>query len=247
MEVDEEVPCQRDNNAHNGDNYVEEADEMAQPTPKTYSCDEHAAQFLLRLREVHHTSEAAAVEKHPDLVTIYGIKGQSPLNELQFFHVVEGLPSDIAHDIFEGVVKDVLENVIGELVSQGIITYKTVCEKLQTFLYCDVDKPKKPITPSSGFLHVMEAFKAMTQFILQLIDCCKYDAVVAAVLEEYPHLLEGLDKGNAKFDDNERYLYNGGQHFDDDDYRFDDEDVLLDDGSLQPSDKVTKNGDVDLD
>lgn len=63
---------------------------------------------------------------------------------------MEGLPSDIAHDIFGGVVKGVLENVISELVSQGLITYEAVCEKLQKFLYCDVDKPNKPTTPSSG-------------------------------------------------------------------------------------------------
>lgn len=36
--------------------------------------------------------------------SVDGVKFDSPLNELPGFHVQEGLPPDIMHDIFEGIV-----------------------------------------------------------------------------------------------------------------------------------------------
>lgn len=39
------------------------------------------------------------------LAPVYGIKGTfCLLNELQNVHSMNGMPSDIAHDLFEGVV-----------------------------------------------------------------------------------------------------------------------------------------------
>lgn len=50
-----------------------------------------------------------------------------------------------------------------------------------------------------------------------------------------------------QFDDNDSYLYDGGQNFEDDDHHFDDEGVQFINDSLEPSDKVTKNGHINLD
>ena len=52
------------------------------------------------------------VEQMPDVARVYGVKRNSPLHQLEHFYVVDGLPSDIAHDLFEGLIPDVMEKVI---------------------------------------------------------------------------------------------------------------------------------------
>lgn len=59
---------------------------MAQPTPKTYNCDEHAAQFLLRLREVHHTSEVTCM---------YVAKGIQKLLEVAKTQIIDDVKSEL--------------------------------------------------------------------------------------------------------------------------------------------------------
>jgi hypothetical protein len=39
-----------------------------------------------------------------DPASVYGVKAQSELNNSKYFHVVDGLPSDIMHDILEEVL-----------------------------------------------------------------------------------------------------------------------------------------------
>ena len=40
---------------------------------------------------------------------MYGIKERSCLNDLEYFHVINGLP----HDMFEGIAVNVLSDVAG--------------------------------------------------------------------------------------------------------------------------------------
>ena len=105
--------------------------------------------FIPRTKEIYE-KQVTAVGNHPELASLYGVKEQSPLNKLKYFHVAEGLPSDIAHDIFGGVVKNVLETVIVELVNQGLITYEDIRDKLVKFSYCEIDKSNKPTLPPIG-------------------------------------------------------------------------------------------------
>lgn len=58
-----------------------------------------------------HTEQVRIVNDS-SLAPVYGIKGTFCLNELQNVHSMNGMPSDIAHDLFEGVVCEVKTNVI---------------------------------------------------------------------------------------------------------------------------------------
>lgn len=44
---------------------------------------------------------------------MYGIKERSCLNDLEYFHVINGLPPDLAHDMFEGIAVNVLSDIAG--------------------------------------------------------------------------------------------------------------------------------------
>ena len=65
----------------------------------------------LRTQEAY-MKQVALVERHPQLRTVYGIKGNSPFSSLEYFSPIWGFPSDLAHDLFEGFVSEALEHMI---------------------------------------------------------------------------------------------------------------------------------------
>ena len=43
----------------------------------------------------------------------------SPLNTLSYFHVADGLPPDLCHDLFEGFAVNVISNIIA-FIKDGV-------------------------------------------------------------------------------------------------------------------------------
>ncbi len=97
----------------------------------------------LRTKETH-ARHVAAVGQHPQMATTYGVKGDSPFNSLTYFHPIWGCPSDLAHDLFEGFVCNVLEEIIRYFVREHFFTLKQLNRKIQTFDYAACDRPNKP-------------------------------------------------------------------------------------------------------
>ena len=56
--------------------------------------------------QVGYNNNTTNIETYPKMSSVYGIKQRSCFNSLKYYHVVDGLPPDIAHDIFEGVARD---------------------------------------------------------------------------------------------------------------------------------------------
>jgi hypothetical protein len=54
----------------------------------------------MRTRE-NYSRQMDLVAEDPESVSVYGVKKPSSLNASKYFHVVDGLPSDIMHDILE--------------------------------------------------------------------------------------------------------------------------------------------------
>lgn len=75
---------------------------------------------------------------------IYGIKQNSALNEIPYFHVVKCLPPDIAHDLFEGVVPHVINIVLQHFISNDYFTSQEVVSTIDKFDYKSTDKVNKP-------------------------------------------------------------------------------------------------------
>ncbi len=51
-----------------------------------------------------YDQHAALATTDPESVSIYGVKTKSGLNNSKYFHIVDGLPPDIMHDILEGAL-----------------------------------------------------------------------------------------------------------------------------------------------
>lgn len=97
----------------------------------------------LRSKAVHDL-QSEAVEKDATLAKAYGVKGKSPLNTLQYFHTTSGLPADIAHDCFEGVVPETTLNVLKEFVNAGFFTFPQFNDLLNKFTFARVDRSNRP-------------------------------------------------------------------------------------------------------
>lgn len=84
------------------------------------------------------------IEADENLKTTYGVRKNSPFNQLQYFHVSEGLPPDIAHDLFEGVCPIIMGKVLTKFVCNKIISVEKINDVICNFPYKLSDKSNKP-------------------------------------------------------------------------------------------------------
>lgn len=97
----------------------------------------------LRTQE-NYTSQVERVSKHKALRKVYGLKHNSCLNEIPKFNVTSAIPSDVMHDLLEGVVCDVVELVVKYLVMSDFCTLEHLNEQIEKFPYQGTDKVNKP-------------------------------------------------------------------------------------------------------
>lgn len=102
-------------------------------------------QFSLRSIESYN-AQLELVEQNPELSSVYGLKFNSFLNDLNFFHVCWGSPSDIAHDLFEGVCLDLISTILEFYISRRDIKLDlTLINKIiRNFAYFGKEKRNKP-------------------------------------------------------------------------------------------------------
>ena len=68
------------------------------------------------------------------------MKERPVLNELYYYHVANGLPPDLAHNLFEGFAVDVIISFIRE----GIFELGELNRLILNFDYNESDKGRKP-------------------------------------------------------------------------------------------------------
>lgn len=146
----------------------------------------------LRTKEAYEL-QAVAVQTNPALFTLYGIKQSSCLNELQFFHVVEGSPPDIAHDLFEGVIPEVIAEVVKYCVTQQFFTLSDLNEQIKKFPYEGSDCTNKPSLMSDK----IQTFKVKQTACQALCLCRLLPLMVGSFIpqdsKEWQVLLKLLD------------------------------------------------------
>lgn len=108
---------------------------------RMFECDD----FNLRTPQMH-SAQLRNLEQDSSLSSVYGIKADSPLNDLEFYHVTKGLPSDLAHDLFEGVVCYVLSNTIESLVRADLFSLDELNTSILNFKWDATDVSNKPVT-----------------------------------------------------------------------------------------------------
>ncbi|CAN7942384.1 unnamed protein product [Ixodes pacificus] len=82
---------------------------------------------------------------------LYGISGTSPLQGLSNFDIIEQLPPDVMHDVFEGGIVRVLRHVLCGLVRDGVLSKKDL-DRVIDFKYGFHDKGSAPVKIRDAFL-----------------------------------------------------------------------------------------------
>lgn len=100
-------------------------------------------EYTLRTIE-SYTAQLEMVQQNSNLSSIYGIKCNSFLNELEHFHICWSSPSDIAHDLFEGVCIDLLSTVLGYFIKEKYFNLEFLNDVIKTFPYFGKDIRNKP-------------------------------------------------------------------------------------------------------
>ena len=102
-----------------------------------------SSSFSLRTSE-GYDNNVLNINADETLSSVYGIKGNSSLNCLQYYHVINGLPPDIAHDIFEGFATDFLQNLLSYFIQLKVLTQEIVNVAISSFNYSPIDQHNKP-------------------------------------------------------------------------------------------------------
>ena len=106
--------------------------------------------FQSRNRETHarHVTNLSDPLLAASVATTYGLCRDAILNSLQYFHVTEGLPPDIMHDILEGAlqyeVKEMLREFTGEKQFFSLSTLNCLISKFP-YHYSDARNKPAPV------------------------------------------------------------------------------------------------------
>ena len=72
------------------------------------------------------------------------IENNSCLNQLQHFLVVNGLPTDLDHDLLEGFAKDVWNIAIVRCLQRKYFNIHDLSNGILSFSYSDIDEKNEP-------------------------------------------------------------------------------------------------------
>ena len=104
-----------------------------------------AEDFQPRTKETHtlHCQNLGG-PLHDHVATTYGLYHDSILNTSRFYHVTEGLPPDIMHDILEGSLQYEVKELLKYLMKEKGLTVDTLNTRIELFPYVHPDKDNKP-------------------------------------------------------------------------------------------------------
>lgn len=83
-----------------------------------------------------------------------GIKYACSLNNLKYFHIIDNYNVDIMHDLYEGTVPFLIQNLIGFCVNAKVFKFEKVASYVQSYDYGKLNRHNTPSTlldkPSVG-------------------------------------------------------------------------------------------------
>lgn len=116
----------------------------------------------------HHVD---VIKKFPEQSSLYGLKADSPLNEIPHFHVTDGLPPDVFHDTLDGICKVEILLVLKSLLAKNEInlTADIINYLITSFPYGRMDHRNKPELLSSPLRDTLVQNGGQTWCLLRLL------------------------------------------------------------------------------
>ncbi|KAK2848117.1 hypothetical protein Q7C36_009799 [Tachysurus vachellii] len=107
--------------------------------------------FQPRTKE-NHNRQVQDVLHDPTMAQQYGVKRSCPLSEsLEHFHVVNGYPPDLLHDLLEGVVPAELALCLKAVISKGYFSLEILNVAIKKFPYTFSDRTNQPQLIANNF------------------------------------------------------------------------------------------------
>ena len=95
----------------------------------------------LRIEEGYN-NHIKSTEQDSKFFSVYGIKKNSCLHQLNYYHIINGLPPDLAHDVFEGIAVDVLSDCISFFCKNNTISLEFLNNQISLFDFTKLDRRK---------------------------------------------------------------------------------------------------------
>ncbi|XP_037557723.1 uncharacterized protein LOC119434712, partial [Dermacentor silvarum] len=109
-------------------------------------------EFIIRTKKMH-AQHIHLLKTDSSLSNVYGISGESCLSSLQSFDVTKGLPPDVMHDLFEGVIPFAMKHILRHIMSCRVLTLDELNDRLVSFPLQGGDKKSRlpPLSHHSVF------------------------------------------------------------------------------------------------
>lgn len=112
-------------------------------------CEQATKEDTSKYRTQENYSDALQIIKdssHVDFKDTRGIKTTCSLNKLKYFHIIDNYNVDLMHDIYEGTVPFLLENLIEHCVSKKVFTFNEIAAYVENFDYGKLNRRNIPST-----------------------------------------------------------------------------------------------------
>lgn len=106
----------------------------------------HEEDFIIRTREMH-AQHINLIKTDSNLSSVYGVNGESCLSSLKSFDVKKGLPPDVMHDLFEGVIPFAMKHIVRHIISSHVLALDQLNERLSSFPLQGCDKKSRMPPP----------------------------------------------------------------------------------------------------
>ena len=172
---------------------------------RVYNCSKEQRERNASLAEMQlRTLEACnnsirIVEADNSFASVYSIKERSCLNDLEYLHVINSAPPDLAHNVFEGIAVNFISDTVGYFCKEKNIRLEEINHKIYLFKFSELDERNK--------LQLLRIFSTTTFKIKQTACemCCLLRTFLLIIGSAIPtensvwelymlfvHLLEGL-------------------------------------------------------
>lgn len=98
--------------------------------------------IILRGKELFEM-HCAELQSDPQRSSVFGLKKNSALNSLQFFHVCDNFALDIMHDILEGVAQFEIK-LLFEYLTENVLSRPDVLSRCYAFDYGYLERKNRP-------------------------------------------------------------------------------------------------------
>ena len=80
------------------------------------------------------------IVEFPNICSVYGMKSKLWLNQLKYFHVSNGLPLDLAHDLFKDLAIGIMNLLVTSYLQANVFTFDDLSTVIQRLCYSELIK-----------------------------------------------------------------------------------------------------------